>query len=269
MDRGALSRTLAVAALLFVAECTPTAGGPLPVAPVVATSVTAAEDTAPSPMGPPRPDPELLLVPWAKALSPLAISCANTGAKAAIRLYGDDGSIDRDAAETFSRVASDTNGEFPLSDRLLQLAVKAAHHFDAKTLVVVSAYRKPRTRSATDHHSKGEALDFRLPGVDYRQLAAYLRSLPRVGVGVYTDPRTRYVHLDVRDRSFYWLDASPPGVVWREAAIGDGKQAARDASYTTDSDLPLDGRDAGGSPLAGARPSGSPLAGARPSGPKT
>jgi hypothetical protein len=48
------------------------------------------------------------------------------------------------------------------------------------------------------------------------------------------------VHLDVRDRSFHWLDASPPGVTWREAALPDSKQSARDASYTAESDLPLD-----------------------------
>jgi uncharacterized protein YcbK (DUF882 family) len=183
----------------------------------------------------------LLEIAWAKDLAPLKVECANTGAKAAIRLYDPDGTVDAGAVEAFSRVAADSNGEFPLHDRLVQLAVKTAHHFGVGSLVVVSGYRKSRNRSG-DHHSKGEALDFRLPGIDYRQIAAYLRSLPRVGVGVYTDPRTHYVHLDVRDRSFHWLDASPPGVTWREAALPDAKQAARDASYTAESDLPLDGR---------------------------
>ena len=31
-----------------------------------------------------------------------------------------------------------------------------------------------------------------------------------MGVGVYTNPLTQYVHLDVRERSYHWIDASPP-----------------------------------------------------------
>ena len=243
-------RTLAGAALVLIAACSRTAGGPGPALsprPVVAT----AEPTGP--FGPPRPDPALMEVSWAKSLPPLHVECANTGAKAEVRLYEPDGSVDPVAVETFSQVAADANGVFPLHERLVRLAVKTAHHFDAKSLVVVSGYRKPRSKASGDHHTRGEALDFKLPGVDYRQLAAYLRSLPRVGVGVYTDPRTHYVHLDVRDRSFHWLDASPPGVTWREARLADAQQAARDASYTDESDLPLDSRGASASPPTGQR----------------
>jgi uncharacterized protein YcbK (DUF882 family) len=241
MYRGAPSRSLAAAALLIVAACARSAGGPEPLAPqkvVVATY----DGEEPEPFGPKRPEPALMELSWAKELPPLHVECANTGAKADIRLYAPDGAVDPVALDVFSHVAADANGPFPLKERLVQLAIKAAHHFDVKSLVVVSGYRKPRTKGPGDHHTKGEALDFRLPGVDYRQLAAYLRSLSRVGVGVYTDPRTHYVHLDVRDRSFYWLDASPPGVVWREAPIRDAKLASRDAAYSAEGDLPLDRR---------------------------
>jgi uncharacterized protein YcbK (DUF882 family) len=235
MGRGRLPGAVAFAPLFIVAACARSAGGPelrppLPVGPASEPEVA---------IGPPRPDPSDLEVAWAKDLPALEVECANTGAKAAIRLYRRDGAIDPEATEAFALTAADSNGPHPLHERLLQLVVKTAHHFNAKNLTVVSGYRKPRGR-AEDHHTKGEALDFRLQGIDYRKLAAYLRSLPRVGVGVYTDPRTHYVHLDVRDRSFHWLDASPPGVVWREAALPDAKQAARDAAYTEESDLPVD-----------------------------
>jgi len=229
---------MALASLLFVADCEPYAGEVAPLLQPVTPSAVAAPE--PGAFGPPRPEPPALEVAWAKALPALRVECANTGAQAEVRLYDDDGSVNPLAVDAFSQVAADANGPFPLQERVVRLAVKAARYFDAKTLVVVSGYRKPRTKAPPDHHAKGEALDFRLPGVDYRKLAAYLRSLPRVGVGVYTDSRTRYVHLDVRDRSFHWLDASPPGVTWREAALPDAKQAARDAAYTDESDLPLD-----------------------------
>lgn len=253
MCRGRLKTTLSLPALLFVAACggyeePPAASPPLaplgqaasvaPVDPVtMALSVPGADDAL---FGPPRPDPSALELAWAKELPPLQIECANTGAKASLVLYEPDGTVDPIAIDVFSLIAADANGAYPFQPRLVQLVVKAAHHFDVNSLVVVSGYRKPRRKGLIDHHAKGEAVDFRLPGVEYRKLAAYLRTLPRVGVGVYTDPRTHYVHLDVRDASFHWLDASPPGVTWREKALPDPKQAVRDAEYSAESDLPVE-----------------------------
>ncbi len=69
-------------------------------------------------------------------------------------------------------------------------------------------------------------------------LAAYLRTGARVGVGVYTHPRTQFVHLDVREASYHWTDASPPGVSWRETRLGDRSAPARDAAYRPERDLP-------------------------------
>jgi hypothetical protein len=71
------------------------------------------------------------------------------------------------------------------------------------------------------------------------RLAAYLRGLPRVGVGIYIHPRTQFVHLDVRDQSYHWIDASPPGVKWRERQLHDAHAEKRDAAWTAQSDLPL------------------------------
>ena len=69
-------------------------------------------------------------------------------------------------------------------------------------------------------------------------LASYLRGLPRTGVGVYTHPKTQYVHLDVREHSFHWLDASPPRRRWREKSIGAADLEARDKRYEPSLDLP-------------------------------
>jgi uncharacterized protein YcbK (DUF882 family) len=180
--------------------------------------------------------------PWAVALAPLKVTCANSGESASLRFYDSDGSLAPSAVEAFSRVSADFNGYAPLKPRLVQLVAKAAYHFHSSSLVIVSGFRQKRG-GKVDHHTAGEALDFKLPGVDYRKLAAYLRSYPLVGVGVYTNPRTQYVHLDVRDRSYHWIDASPPGVTWREALLADPSQATRDASYTPESDLPIDGHE--------------------------
>jgi uncharacterized protein YcbK (DUF882 family) len=114
---------------------------------------------------------------------------------------------------------------------------KAAYHFDAYEVEVVSAYRKPGRRREGPHGT-GTAIDFRLRGVDARELASYLREIPRTGVGVYTDRRTQYVHIDSREHSFHWLDASPPRRHWREKSIGARDLEKRDALYNPAHDWP-------------------------------
>jgi len=51
--------------------------------------------------------------------------------------------------------------------------------------------------------------------------------------------RVHYVHLDVRDASYHWLDASPPGIKWREKQLRDPTQEKRDAAWSPEQDLPL------------------------------
>jgi hypothetical protein len=65
-----------------------------------------------------------------------------------------------------------------------------------------------------------------------------LRQLPRTGVGVYTDKRTQYVHIDSREHSFHWLDASPPRRHWRERSIGAPDLEKSDALYNPLQDWP-------------------------------
>ena len=182
-------------------------------------------------------------VPWAADLPAIDVNNPKTSVRAKLRLYADDGTMNRAALRTFMEVASSESdlpdrpdGEVaePLDPRLVQLAFRAAYKFGGKPLVIVSATRK----RAHGKHRTGEALDFKVDGVRTATLASYLRTFPRAGVGIYTHPKTQYVHLDVRDRSFHWLDASPPGVTWRERRLPDRTQEKRDTSYTTLLDLP-------------------------------
>ncbi len=180
---------------------------------------------------------------WAASLPAIEVKNRNTNARAKIRLYADDGSIDRDALRTFVRVACSKSDDLEgarceaaeaLHPRLVQLAFRAAYHFRSDSLVIVSARRK----GARGKHGTGDALDFQLAGVRAAALASYARTYPRAGVGVYTHPKTQYVHLDVRERSYHWIDASPPGRTWREKRLRDPSQEKRDASYVPAMDLP-------------------------------
>jgi uncharacterized protein YcbK (DUF882 family) len=161
---------------------------------------------------------------------------------AELRLYDAAGRIDENAATRLDEVLCDARDPRHLETgrierRTLQLLFKAAYHFGSHEVEVVSGYRKPGKRREGPHGT-GAAVDFRLRGVKAAELAAYLRDQPRTGVGIYTHPRTQYVHLDVREHSFHWLDASPPRRRWREKSIGSRDLPSRDARYSPTLDLP-------------------------------
>jgi uncharacterized protein YcbK (DUF882 family) len=171
---------------------------------------------------------------WTDGLEPIDVMNVTARTTARIRLYARDGEVDETARADLERVASNDPEPHPLAVRVEQLVMKAAYHFDAARVLVVSGWRENAGR-----HGTGDAVDFKLQGVPAALLAAYLRKLARVGVGVYTHPRTQFVHLDVREESYHWLDASPPGVKWREWQLRDPHGKERDASWTEEGDLPL------------------------------
>jgi uncharacterized protein YcbK (DUF882 family) len=170
---------------------------------------------------------------WAQDLAAILVTGVNTHEQAGIRLYMPDGEIDPEARATLERIAANNDTPHELAKRLEQLVFLAAYHFNAAPVIVVSAWRAHAGR-----HGTGEAMDFKLKGVLARELAAYLRSLPRAGVGIYTNPNTQFVHLDVREQSYHWIDASPPGVKWREGRLRDPGAEKRDAVWTPSMDLP-------------------------------
>lgn len=94
----------------------------------------------------------------------------------------------------------------PPPERLLWLFAEVAQHFDAP-IEIVSGFRGNARGSS--RHRTGEAIDFRVIGVDPKRVYEYCKGFPRVGVGYY--PRSQFVHLDVRERSYWWIDDSGPG----------------------------------------------------------
>lgn len=108
----------------------------------------------------------------------------------------------------------DDGSTHPIHPRLVELAYAAARHFRAPYAFVISGYRAGRPSS---RHGQGRALDFVLPGVTDRRLAAWLRTQGFVGVGIY--PTSGFVHLDVRGRSYFWSDSSGPDQRNRERQI--------------------------------------------------
>jgi len=89
--------------------------------------------------------------------------------------------------------------------RLAVEAVAVARAFGANRIEIVSGYRDPkynrllrkkgREVARQSLHTRGQAVDFRLPGVPTRRVRDWLLRRRAFGVGYYPD--TGFVHLDV------------------------------------------------------------------------
>ena len=181
------------------------------------------------------------------ALQPLVLAPidAHGGQRVSLIPARDEGGFSEaqqsQAARAFSPLGR--KNPHPISPRLLDLAYRAMRHFDAPLVHLISGYRADRAGS---RHTQGRAIDMVLPGVSNEQLAAYVRQFGFVGVGVY--PKSGFVHLDVRDQSFFWLDNSLPNERCRPEPmlLGEAKLAdahARDRGLAPDTFVPNNDRE--------------------------
>jgi uncharacterized protein YcbK (DUF882 family) len=187
----------------------------------------------------------------------LTLSTLNRGETLAIAADSDDGgfsSADLDRAAHVVRAAS--GDEHPLDPRTLCLVYRIQTHFAVPEIRVVSGYRVPKPGSRSNH-GKGRAIDMVVPGVADEEVARFSREMGFVGVGVY--PTSQFVHVDIRPRSYFWVDYSGPRMKNRErgilgdlaaksdaAALARGQQAIEPFGVLTDVDAALKARGLGG-----------------------
>jgi hypothetical protein len=119
---------------------------------------------------------------------------------------GEEGGFDAGDITFASMALGGWEGGPEVHPRLLDLIYRAARHFRVGTVNVVSGIRRDRQGS---RHSHGLAADIVLPGIDDEELAAFFRAQGFVGVGTY--PKGGFVHIDVREQSYFWVDRSAPG----------------------------------------------------------
>lgn len=175
-------------------------------------------------------------------LLPITVFNVNSKESVHLSLYDSEGNVDENEAEAIDQILADTRRKGKpitrkIERRLLQVMVRSAYYFHKTQIEIVSGYRAPKRRRE-GYHGLGRAADYRILGITAAELASYLRRIPRLGVGVYTHPKTQFVHLDVRDESFHWLDASPPRRRWRERSIGGPWLTELDKKYVRSDDWP-------------------------------
>jgi uncharacterized protein YcbK (DUF882 family) len=168
----------------------------------------------------------------------LALTTVNRGEALAVAAASDDGgfsSVDLDRVAHLLRAAS--GDEHPVDPRTLGLVYRIQTHFAAPEIRVVSGYRVPKPGSHSNH-GKGRAMDLVVPGVADEEVARFARELGFVGVGVY--PTSQFVHVDVRPRSYFWIDYSGPRMKNKESCILPAVAAQGDAAALARGQTPIE-----------------------------
>jgi uncharacterized protein YcbK (DUF882 family) len=153
----------------------------------------------------------------------LVLFSVNRGDRIELEASSDSGSFspaEIDRATAMLRAADgDTH---PVDPNTLALVYQVQRHFGAPEIRFLSGYRTPH--GGASNHGFGRAIDLVVPGATDEQVVTYARTLGFVGVGLY--PTGGFVHLDVRQRSYFWVDRSAPGMPNRTVGIL-GDEAAR------------------------------------------
>ena len=165
------------------------------------------------------PDPEIKTQPTDGQGRPLLVVYSlNTRDKIAMRAASDRGGFGTRDLDKLAHVLREpsSGNEHPIDPALVDLVYRIQSHFHAQEIRVVSCYRTPH-RANSSNHGRGRAIDIIVPGATDAQVAQFAREQGFVGVGLY--PTSGFVHVDVRQRSYFWQDFSAPGHRNRERGV--------------------------------------------------
>jgi uncharacterized protein YcbK (DUF882 family) len=168
----------------------------------------------------------------------LSLATINRGESLTIRASGDDGGFDAADLDRVAHLLRSAGGEeHPVDPRTLAIVYRIQTHFQVPEIRVVSGYRTPKPRSHSNH-GKGRAMDIIVPGVPDLDVAAFARDMGFVGVGVY--PTSQFVHVDIRPRSYFWVDYSGPRAKNRESGILGDLASRSDAAALARGQAPVE-----------------------------
>lgn len=206
---------------------------------------------------------------WQGGMRDIVLHAVNTGETVVVRPFRPDGSLNPEATASLQQVLRDhrAGAAHEVDARLLSVLYRLVTVLEAPQVNVISAFRRQRGRGHS-LHAEGKAIDIVVPGVEQERVAEVARGFGHVGVGTY--PTSGFVHLDVRDRSYFWVDRSGPGQRGRVVQVRADESRAADARYDAASDrispradVPDDGATATVTALPAPEPSRRARPGAR------
>jgi len=158
------------------------------------------------------PTPNLAALVDEKPAVEITFAFQNVHAEETLALRDDDGSVRNDALKALSKLLRcwRTGRTKMLHPRTVEIVSEAARHFGKTRVEVISGFRAPPFGAPHSRHFLGRAIDFKLDGVNAKQLADWLwKNFRGVGVGYY--PKQGFVHVDSRDVDVRWLDPARHG----------------------------------------------------------
>jgi uncharacterized protein YcbK (DUF882 family) len=168
----------------------------------------------------------------------LALTTVNRAESLAIPSRSADGAFGAADLDRVAHLLRAMGGdEHPIDPRTLSLVYRIQTHFGVPEIRVVSGYRVPKPGSHSNH-GKGRAVDLIVPGVPDEEVARFARGLGYVGVGVY--PTSQFVHVDIRPRSYFWIDYTGPRMKNKESCILPNVAAEGDAAAAARGQAPIE-----------------------------
>jgi uncharacterized protein YcbK (DUF882 family) len=164
----------------------------------IATAMMAGWLAASSPV--PVPAEGVALMMAARAAAPVEVTLFDENRRITERvLLERDGSADPETTRrlTYLFRCRSTGHQRAMAKGTLAMLADLAERHEGKTIDFVSAHRTRAGESWTSPHRASRALDFRIKGVNLREVRDYLwRKYTDVGIGWY--PGDGFVHMDAR-----------------------------------------------------------------------
>lgn len=164
----------------------------------LATAAAAGVAASASPL--PVPAEALAVLVVERAASPVEVKLfdENLQVNATVGIRRDGAMDDATAAEVKHLFrCRQTNREHAIARRTLAMLADLAEKYDSKTIEFVSVYRVQHGESPTSPHRDARAIDFRIRGIQLREIRDYLwRKYSEVGIGWY--PSEQFIHMDTR-----------------------------------------------------------------------
>jgi uncharacterized protein YcbK (DUF882 family) len=148
----------------------------------------------------------------AKTPDVVHVSRLASGEEFTLHVNARRGKVSPTVAKTAEEMMRSLGGlSHPIEPRLVHLLAAVSNHFGSRKIEIISGFRpySPLQHTAHSNHNVGKAVDFRILGVPNEAVRDFCRTLRDVGCGYY--PNSTFVHMDVRDKSTFWIDYSRPG----------------------------------------------------------
>jgi uncharacterized protein YcbK (DUF882 family) len=101
-----------------------------------------------------------------------------------------------------------TGHTMDMNPALIQMLLRISQRYGASELQIISAHRLADgvVTNETSQHNRGTAADIRVAGVDVEELSQTAKDLGAGGVGTYY--RHQFVHVDVREKRYFWREST-------------------------------------------------------------